>query len=205
MDDLRQIIAANIVALRGASRMTQAELAEKLNYSDKAISKWERAESAPDVRVLQQVADLFGVSVDYLLTNHSRQQPPAPAKAKRLDPKVAKNIMLLSVVSVWFLAMVAFTVLWALGQTVWVVFVWAVPVSLVVLLVLNSVWNRGAGNFIIITGLVWSVLLLLYLMLLEHNVWPILLFGIPAQVIICLSFRFIKLTDPEEGGEGPGA
>ncbi len=185
--------------------MTQAELAEKLNYSDKAISKWERAESAPDVRVLQQVADLFGVSVDYLLTNHSRQQPPAPAKAKRLDPKVAKNIMLLSVVSVWFLAMVAFTVLWALGQTVWVVFVWAVPVSLVVLLVLNSVWNRGAGNFIIITGLVWSILLLLYLMLLEHNVWPILLFGIPAQVIVCLSFRFIKLTDPEEGGEGPGA
>ena len=70
---------------------------------------------------------------------------------------------------------------------------------------LNSVWNRGAGNFIIITGLVWSILLLLYLMLLEHNVWPILLFGIPAQVIVCLSFRFIKLTDPEEGGEGPGA
>ena len=64
--DTKSIIANNIIELRKSKKWTQIELAEKLNYSDKAISKWERAESLPDVTVLQQIAALFSVSVDYL-------------------------------------------------------------------------------------------------------------------------------------------
>lgn len=67
MEDLKRIIADNIAELRKAVPLTQAELAEKLNYSDKAVSKWERGESIPDVIVLKQIAGIFGVSVDYLL------------------------------------------------------------------------------------------------------------------------------------------
>ena len=67
MEDLKSIIAENITALRKGSSMTQIELAEKLNYSDKAISKWERGESVPDITVLKAIADMFGVTVDYLL------------------------------------------------------------------------------------------------------------------------------------------
>ena len=63
----REIIAENIVTLRKNAGLTQAELAERLNYSDKAISKWERAEAVPDVLVLAQLAELFGVTVDYFL------------------------------------------------------------------------------------------------------------------------------------------
>ena len=68
MEDLKKIIARNIVDLRRANNMTQLELAEKLNYTDKAVSKWERGESLPDISVLKTIADLFGVKIDYLVT-----------------------------------------------------------------------------------------------------------------------------------------
>ena len=67
MDELKNIIAENLQSLRRDAGMTQAALAEKLNYTDKAVSKWERGESVPDVAVLRDIADLFGVTVDYLL------------------------------------------------------------------------------------------------------------------------------------------
>jgi transcriptional regulator with XRE-family HTH domain len=66
MDDIRLIVACNIIRLRTGAGMTQAELGEKLNYSDKTISKWERAESLPDASVLKQIGELFHVSVDDL-------------------------------------------------------------------------------------------------------------------------------------------
>ena len=61
MEDIKSIVAENIASLRQAHGMTQLELAEKLNYSDKTISKWERAESSPDISVLAEMAALFGV------------------------------------------------------------------------------------------------------------------------------------------------
>ena len=67
MQDLKPVIAKNIADLRVAHGFTQLELAEKLNYSDKAVSKWERGESLPDVTVLKQISDLFGVTLDYLV------------------------------------------------------------------------------------------------------------------------------------------
>ena len=77
MSQLREILAKNLYELRVASGLTQLGFAEKLNYSDKAVSKWERAESAPDVFMLKRIADFFGVSVDYRLTEeHSASQAP---------------------------------------------------------------------------------------------------------------------------------
>ena len=67
MDDLYAIFARNVAELRAERKMTQAQLAALLNYSDKAISKWERGEALPDVTVVKQIADTFGVTVDYLL------------------------------------------------------------------------------------------------------------------------------------------
>jgi transcriptional regulator with XRE-family HTH domain len=61
MKDIKSVTADNICSLRSAQGMTQAELAGILNYSDKAISKWERGESLPDVSVLKQIAEVFGV------------------------------------------------------------------------------------------------------------------------------------------------
>ena len=65
--ELKLVIAKNIAALRTAGGMTQIELAEKLNYSDKAVSKWERGESVPDVLTLMHLADQFGITVNDLV------------------------------------------------------------------------------------------------------------------------------------------
>ena len=69
MDDekVKYRIGANIAAYRKQEGLTQAGLADKLNYSDKAVSKWERGESIPDVLTLMQMATLFGITVNDLV------------------------------------------------------------------------------------------------------------------------------------------
>ena len=74
MKDIRQNIGKNIVRLRNAAHMTQAEFAEQLNYTDKAVSKWERGESVPDIVILKKIADQFSVTVDYLLEEHRPEE-----------------------------------------------------------------------------------------------------------------------------------
>ena len=68
-EKLKSQLGANIVAYRKRCGMTQAKLAEQLNYSDKAVSKWERGESIPDVLTLVQLAELFDTTVDALLAD----------------------------------------------------------------------------------------------------------------------------------------
>ena len=75
LDELKLVTAGNLINLRTGAGMTQAELGAKLNYSDKSISKWERGEAIPDAYVLTQMADLFGVSVDYILSSHDAWEP----------------------------------------------------------------------------------------------------------------------------------
>ena len=66
MSDLKIIIARNLVELRKRNKYTQQDLAEILQYSDKAISKWEKGDSLPDIEVLYQICKLYGVTLDYL-------------------------------------------------------------------------------------------------------------------------------------------
>ena len=69
MEKLNFIIAKNLSELRRKNKLTQLEVAEKLNYSDKAVSKWEQGESLPGIEVLYKLAKLYGVSMDYQLVN----------------------------------------------------------------------------------------------------------------------------------------
>ena len=67
MEEVKDIVAKNIHELRKKNNMTQLELAEKLNYSDKTVSKWEKGENSPDITFLVEIANIFGVSLDYLV------------------------------------------------------------------------------------------------------------------------------------------
>ncbi len=187
MEELRMIIAGNIGKLRREAGLTQLELAEQLNYSDKAISKWERGDSIPDVVTLKKVADLFSVTVDYLL----RADHPAEMAAKREYTKTQKrNRFLISAIScvlVWLVATFIYAnVNWATHYQLWQVFVGAVPITLVVALVFNSIWGNRRYNFLIISLLVWTLIVTIYVATLELNLWLVFLLGIPAQVIILL-------------------
>lgn len=67
----KDIVAENLIYYRKKSGMSQLELAQKLNYSNKNISKWENAETTPNVFVLKTIADLYGITVDDLLKQPS--------------------------------------------------------------------------------------------------------------------------------------
>ena len=187
---LKNIIAQNIAQLRRDNNMTQLELAEKLNYSDKAISKWERGESIPDVAVLKNIADIFLVSVDYLL-EEVHKKPVQPAARTTTRRRRRGVITWLGVLLVWMVATIAFVTLQLIFTAkinAWLTFVWAVPVSAVVWLIMNSVWFNRRRNYLIVTVLMWTVLAAAHITLLVVgvNVWLIYLLGIPAQVIIFL-------------------
>ena len=66
----KEIIAKNITYLRKGKKLTQSELADKLHYSNKAISKWERGDSLPDAEMLKEIAVFFGVPIEYLFEEH---------------------------------------------------------------------------------------------------------------------------------------
>jgi len=109
MKNLKDIIAENLVYLRKTSQMTQLELAEKLNYSDKSISKWEHGETMPDIEVLKQIADLYGVSIDFITTENAKENAPKFLKQKTFNNKQNQIIVALLAVSIiWILAAVIF-------------------------------------------------------------------------------------------------
>ncbi len=194
MENLNKVIAKNMQELRKMAGLTQADLAQQLNYSDKAVSKWERGESMPDVAILKQLADLYGVTVDYLLTEEHSEKIVDDVNEKI----IRKNrfiISLLATLIVWLVATIVYA---ALGvamdslEKIWLAYVVAVPVSCIVLLVFNSIWGRTKLNFLIITILMWSTLVSLYLILNVKRLWLIFLIGIPAQVMIFLSSNLKK-------------
>ena len=191
MEDLKVITASNIINLRAAKGMTQAELGELLNYSDKSVSKWERAEAVPDAYVLKKMSEIFGVSVDYLLNSHdSWERPESFKKAERnFHSKVITALVLFGI---WTAAFLIYIIGWLNQQNWWLLFVYALPVSLITFLVLNSVWEQGKNNRHIIYGLVASVFLSAYLTFISFNPWQILLLLVPAEFIVFLSFRIKK-------------
>ena len=191
MDDLKVITASNIINLRTAKGMTQAELGELLNYSDKSVSKWERAEAVPDAYVLKKMSGIFGVSVDYLLNSHDSWE--RPESFKKEERNFHSNIITILVIfGIWTLAFLIYIIGWLLEANWWLLFVYAVPVSLITFLVLNSVWEQGKNNRHIIYALVASVFITVYITFRSYNPWQILLLLIPAELIVFLSFRIKK-------------
>ncbi|MCL2425809.1 MAG: helix-turn-helix domain-containing protein [Oscillospiraceae bacterium] len=188
MDDLKDIVSRNIIYLRTNNKMTQLELGEALNYSDKAVSKWERAEAIPDAYVLKKLSILFGVSVDYLLTKHDEDELKAAktGSPQRFDRRI---ISLISFLGTWTLAVVIFTIIWFFGSVQWLVFVYALPISLILMIVFTAIWSKRKTNIFFISLLVWSVLAAIYLTFIDRNWWLLFTIGIPAQIIILLSFK----------------
>lgn len=192
MEELKNVIADNLIGLRKANKLTQLELAEKLNYSDKAISKWERGESLPDIVILKQLADMYKVSVDYILIEHSEE-----AKAKYHMPRPELNnkliITLLAFLSVWILAAILFANSKILfDEYYWRIWIWALPASSVILLVFSSIWGKKSHIIASVSLLIWTALLVAYLQLLQYNLWSLFLLGIPAQLATSLSGKITR-------------
>lgn len=184
--ELKNIIAQNITELRKREKLTQAEFAERLNYTDKAISKWERGESIPSVEVLKQIADMFGVKVDYLLEEGSFEE-----KKDLINPKVSNSnkitITALAVTIVWFIATLIYVYAQInLNKSLWVIFVWAVPFSSIVLGIFNYKWGKRKYFLVTNSLFIWSLLTGFFLTFLTYRIWLIFIVGIPVQILIIL-------------------
>ncbi len=190
MDDLKIITAGNIINLRTAKGMTQAELGELLSYSDKSVSKWERAEAVPDAYVLKKMSEIFGVTVDYILSPHDEWVPPK--KEKKEHSFSSGVITAIIMIGIWTLALLIYVVAWILEANWWLVFIYAVPVSFITLLVLNSVWEEGRNNRFLVFAMIASIFLAFYLTFLKYDFWQIMLLLIPAEIIAYLSFKIKK-------------
>ena len=181
--EIRQNIATNISSMRNAAGMTQAQFAEKLNYTDKAISKWERGESVPDIAVLWKIADMFGVTVDWLISDHGSSEATPDAEAVRAGKQNRILISLLSSVGVWFIATIVFIVLQSIGaDRVWLPFMWAVPATCIDLLVFNAIWGRYKINFLFISLIIWTLIGSTFITIANPALWYMFIFGIPLQV-----------------------
>ena len=219
-EKLKYQIGANIAAYRKRAGLTQAGLAEKLNYSDKAVSKWERGESVPDVLTLAMLSEQFGITVNDLLVDFNAL-PGNPGKLekamtqvseKALKRKANKNVILaLSSTLVWFVALLVFVVMSSfdfLNPYSWLIFFYAVPANGIVLLSLRSAWRDFRWNKGLITAIVWGCIVSIHVTLLvmcQYNFWKIYLLGIPGQVAIFLWFRMFHTSrSPEQEEQSNG-
>ena len=186
MNNVKDILAQNLIKLRTENNLTQTELAEKLNYTDKSISKWEHGETTPPIDVLKDIADLYNVSLDYLVTETPDEFYDKKYNVKENTPNKLL-ITLLSTSIVWIIATMLFVYSSIFKiERPWLFFVFAVPISMIVLLVFNCIWGRRTLTFIIISIFMWSTLACLYLYLLEYNLWSIFIIGAPLQVALVL-------------------
>ena len=188
LSELKLISASNIIKLRTSAGLTQAELGEKLNYSDKTISKWERGEAIPDAYVLTQMAEIFGVTVDYLLSSHDAWESPEQQAARQEEAGYSVNMIIaISVLGVWTMALTIFVLLWLFDIILWETFVVALPVSILTYMVLICVFRRRRHLQFVIAAFVLSLFILLYVTMPLQKPWQLFLIAVPAEIIVFLS------------------
>ncbi len=182
--ELRETITTNLIKYRKANNYTQAALAEKINYSDKAISKWERGESIPDLYTLTLLAELYGITLNDLTSKETKAQP----KPKRNTKKNA-IVTILSVIIVWLVACLTYIIplLFKDIPNLWITFIIALPISFIVLLVFSCLWGNKKTTFTCITGLILTIILSIALPLSVcatiHKAWLLFILFVPLELM----------------------
>ena len=195
--DIKEIIGGNIAFLRKGKKWTQLELAEKMDYSDKAISKWERGESSPDPDALLALANLFDVQIDYFFHENEDEQKKFVKKSN----KMFLNELLLTIllcISVFTIS----TVVFMIGslrdinnaKTFWIAFIYAIPLCAIVISIFLKRHGYRFAMSISISVLLWSILLVGFLQLLisNYNAWMIFLVGVPLEAAIIIYYLLKK-------------
>lgn len=185
MKTLREIISNNISTLRKKHEMTQIDLSKKINYSDKAVSRWEKGEVLPDIETLEGLSRIFNVPLSYMLEEH-------------FETKVEKSVGLtkneilmhcLSCLSIWTIATMIFVYQELnFDRIFWEIFLWAVPITAGYILYSNRKNKSKLIYLIFNTLFCWSVLTCVYFQFLEVSAWLIYIIGVPVQAAIIVSF-----------------
>ena len=208
--EINEIIGKNLADLRKKNNMTQREVAYKLDFSDKSVSKWESGESMPSVDVLCKLANLYSVRLDYLVTEEHENNEDVVEEAPEVAPIVQHVsryrysrliISLLSILAVWVAAVCLFVFTQNDIPTMWIAFVWAIPASFVLAIIFNSLWGKVYHTFVYISLLLWTALgsVFVQLVLCGISFWQVFLIGAPLQLGVILAGSLVlknKSHDP---------
>lgn len=197
-NQFREVVASNIVYYRKKYSLTQLQLAEHLNYSDKAISKWERGDALPDAYTLQRLADFFGVTLNDFLTIGRKPREPLTIKARIL-------ISALSAGLVWLIATALFIILLLINEEyssfAWKFFIYAIPLSSIILLIFSLLWGNNKLSFLFFSTLSVGVVTSVYLSVFEifPQAWLLFVALVPIELLGLFAFflRKIRKTPKE--------
>ena len=203
MNDIKNIFAHNLISLRKQLKITQVEFAEKINYSDKAVSKWERGESIPDVAVLKSIGDFFGVTVDFLITEHSPDEK-IEQKTNYAKSVTNKNRLLITGITIFAIFLCSIIVFVSVQSiqpdnlilNLQCCFVLPLPIQLLLIVIFSSLWAKRYLKLIAISCFIWSVLLSVYTIVWIFtglHIPLIFIIGIPTQIITLMSFGIINV------------
>lgn len=188
-EQIRKNIANNIAFYRKLNEDTQAGLAEKLNYSDKSVSKWERGEGTPDVFVLTQLANMYDITVDDLI----REKPVAPRMRKHLSHTL---IVLMSTALGWLVALLAFFSLHLADvPSAWLCFIYAIPVTGIVLTVFSCMWFSSLWQCLAVSVIVWGLALTVHITCAQFSDFSVgLIYAIAGvfQLLAVLWFLYLR-------------
>ena len=188
----QELLAKNLAYYRKASGLTQLELAEKFNYSDKSVSKWERGEGFPDVFVLKSLADFYGITIDDFYLEEKK-------KISSQNHSLTKQvyIKLLSIGIGWLVVLMTFIGLTFLPPEAkyqnWLTFVYGSLITGIILLVWDYIYHHRLLRVIDTSIVIWTGIASVYLTLLVIlNLNQPLLFviGVPLEILEILWFLF---------------
>jgi transcriptional regulator with XRE-family HTH domain len=188
MENIREIISQNITKLRKEKNLTQVELAKKINYSDKAISRWEKGEVIPDIETIYSLSEIFEVPVSAIL----EKEKPIESKNEKKTPlkqRILSQIFLSC--EIWLILCVVYTYINITTNTsIWQIFVWGIPATALLLLLFNLKYKNNIGSFVCGTVLTWSLIVCIYLHLIQANPWYMFFIGIPIQGLFIIRYIF---------------
>ena len=190
MEELRKIIGENLAELRKEKKLTQLELADHFNYSDKTVSKWEKGDILPDIETLYQLCEFYGVTLDYLTHPGSKDEKSDFIKqdnVRKRKNNIVSSAMMVTIVWMIFTIVYVF-ILMREGRSLWTLFVWGAPATSLVIVFTNRLYfHKRIAYFIGFSLFVWSLIAAFYLQFLPIlNAWPLFLVGIPAEIILIL-------------------
>ena len=193
-EEIKKNFSSNLIRLRKTNNLTQLALAEKLNYSDKAVSKWEVGSVIPDVETMTHIADFFGITVNDLI------YPESKKRFKRIFWENHINITLLSIGTAWFVATILFFILQKTTSIdrLWLTFIIAIPISFIILIVFSSIWFNKLTTMIAVSGLAWSLLLTLFLFFNHTSYWFLFIIGVVGQLLIIFWAQLKKIVVPQK-------
>lgn len=198
--EFKNDFGSRLASVRKGRDITQQQLAEKINYSDKAVSKWERGESVPDIYTACDICEKLGTSLDSLCGIETENKSIAGEEKHTGKRKIISTFVpAISVTGVFFICSVLYFVLKNIPLTTdyaALSFGLAVPVMFIVLLVLSFIWWHSRAQFICLSGLIWSVGAFAYIIInkffnLHYSSYIFISCAI-LQVTAILVFAFVK-------------